>query len=85
MSENNIPKHTRGVTLKEPKDIRRVCQRIVSKAFQNGEELEYSGRIAQLMSCWMKSWELEQISNLDRRIRKLEEAKNEHQKPQGKD
>ena len=75
MSENNISRQTRGVTLREPKDVRRVCQRIVSKAFQNGEELEYSGRIAQLMGCWMKSWELEQISDLDRRLRKLEEAK----------
>jgi len=48
MSENNSPKQTRGVTLREPKDVRRVCQRIVSKAFQQGEELQYSGRISQL-------------------------------------
>ncbi len=41
MSENNIPKQTRGVTLREPKDIRRVVQRIASKAFQEGRELEY--------------------------------------------
>jgi hypothetical protein len=27
MDENNIPKHTRGVTLREPKDVRRVIQR----------------------------------------------------------
>jgi hypothetical protein len=58
MSENNTPKQTRGVTLREPKDVRRVCQRIVSKAFQQGEELQYSGRISQLMGCWMKAWEL---------------------------
>ena len=56
MSENNTPKQTRGVTLREPKDVRRVCQRIVSKAFQQGEELQYSGRISQLMGCWMKAW-----------------------------
>jgi hypothetical protein len=55
MSENNIPKQTRGVTIREPKDVRRVCQRIVSKAFQQGDELQFSGRIAQLMGCWMKA------------------------------
>jgi hypothetical protein len=54
MSENNIPKQTRGVTLREPKDVRRVVQRITSKAFQENKELEYAGRIAQLMGCWMK-------------------------------
>ena len=81
MSENNITKQTRGVTLRKQKDIRRVCQRIVSKAFQQGEELEYSGRIAQLMGCWMRSWELEEISDLDRRLRKLEGTKNEPPKP----
>ncbi len=47
MSENNIPKQTRGVTLREPKDVRRVVQRITSKAFQESKELEYAGRIAQ--------------------------------------
>jgi len=64
---------TRGVTLREPKDVRRVCQRICSKAFQEGLELEYSGRISQLMGVWLKSWELETVAELERRISKLEE------------
>ncbi len=42
MSENNHSKSTRGVTLREPKDIRRVIQRITSKAFQESSELEYA-------------------------------------------
>jgi hypothetical protein len=74
MSENNIPKQTRGVTLREPKDVRRVCQRIVSKAFQQGEELQYSGRISQLMGCWMKAWELGKLADIERRIDALEKA-----------
>jgi hypothetical protein len=75
MSENNIPKQTRGVTLREPKDVRRVCQRIVSKAFQQGEELQFSGRIAQLMGCWMKAFELEKLADIERRLEALEQAK----------
>jgi hypothetical protein len=74
MSENNNPKQTRGVTLREPKDVRRVCQRIVSKAFQQGEELQYSGRIAQLMGCWMKAWELDKIADIDKRLKAVEET-----------
>lgn len=75
MSENDIPKQTRGVTLKEPKDVRRVVQRITSKAFQEGAELEYAGRIAQLMSCWMKAWEMDKLSEIEARLTALEQAK----------
>ena len=75
MSENNIPKQTRGVNLREPKDVRRVCQRIVSKAFQQGDELQFSGRIAQLMGCWMKAWELDKLADIERRLTALEQAK----------
>lgn len=74
MSENNNPKQTRGVTLREPKDVRRVCQRIVSKAFQQGEELQFSGRIAQLMGCWMKAWELDALKDIEKRLEALEQA-----------
>ena len=75
MYENNNPKQTRGVALREPKDVRRVCQRIVSKAFQQGEELQYSGRISQLMGCWMKAWELDKLADIERRLEALEKAK----------
>lgn len=72
MSENNNPKQTRGVTLREPKDVRRVVQRIVSKAFQEGSELEHAGKISQLMGCWLKSWELEKIDDIEKRLSVLE-------------
>ena len=74
MSENNNPKQTRGVTLREPKDVHRVCQRIVSKAFQQGEELQYSGRISQLMGCWMKAW----VKNNARRFRQARPQDAKH-------
>jgi len=71
-----MSKKTRGVTLREPKDVRRVCQRITSKAFQDGLELEYSGRIAQLMGVWLKAFELEKIADIERRLSELEDAKD---------
>jgi len=75
VTENNMPKQTRGVTLREPKDVRRVCQRITSKAFQEGLELEYSGRIAQLMGVWLKAFELEKLADIERRLSALEEER----------
>ena len=75
MPENNMPKQTRGVALREPKDVRRVCQRIVSKAFQQGEELQYSGRISQLMGCRMKAWELDKLADIERRLEAREKTK----------
>ena len=77
MSENNIPKSTRGVTLREPKDVRRVCQRIVSKAFQQGEELAYSGRIAHQMGCWFSAFELERLADIEKRLAVLEQAQEQ--------
>ena len=74
MSENNYPKQTRGITLREPKDVRRVVQRITSKAFQEGTELEYAGRISQLMNCWIKAFELERLADIEKRLVVLEQA-----------
>ncbi|HNT73220.1 MAG TPA: hypothetical protein PKK92_09205 [Methanothrix sp.] len=59
--------------LREPEDVRRVCQRITSKAFQEGLELDYSGRIAQLLGIWLKAYELEKLSDIERRLSILED------------
>jgi hypothetical protein len=45
-----------------------VVQRITSKAFQENKELEPVGRIAQLMSCWMKAFELEKLAGTEGRL-----------------
>jgi hypothetical protein len=79
MSENNKPKQRRGVTLRTPEDVRRLVQRIASKAFQEGSELENAGRISQLLGCWLKAFELDKISDIEKRLDVLEkEAKNEN-------
>jgi hypothetical protein len=74
MSENKNPKR-RGITLKTPEDARRIIRRIVDRAFAEGQELESAGRISQLMSCWLKAWELEKVSDIERRLNELEKAK----------
>jgi hypothetical protein len=75
MSEHKNPKR-RGITLNEPKDARRLIRRVVDRAFAEGQELEYSGRIAQLLGTWSKLWELEKLSDIEVRIAALEQAQD---------
>jgi hypothetical protein len=74
MPENKNVKR-RGIKLKTPEDARRLIRRIVDKAFAEGSELEHSGRISQLLNCWLKAWELDKISDIDRRLEILEATK----------
>jgi len=77
VENNNNTKQTRGVTLREPKDLRRVVQRIVSRAFRENRELEISGRIAQLLGSWLRAWEVEKIAEIERRIEAMERILDE--------
>ena len=74
MSENKNVRR-RGITLRTPEDARRLIRRIVDRAFEEEAELEYSGRLAQLLGVWAKFWELEKVSDLENRLTKLEEAR----------
>lgn len=74
MLENNTPKQRRGVTLRTPEDVRRLIQRICSRAFQEEAELEHAGRISQLLGCWLKAFELDKISDIEKRLDALEKG-----------
>jgi hypothetical protein len=71
MSENKNVKR-RGITLKSPQDARRLIRRIVDRAFEEGSELEHAGKISQLLGIWLKSWELDKISDIEKRLAELE-------------
>jgi len=75
MSENNTPKQRRGVTLRTPEDVRRVIQRIASRAFVDGSELDNAGKISQLLGCWLKAWEMDKLGDIEKRLEALESAK----------
>jgi len=75
MVDDNGGKTRRGVVLNDPNAVRRLVQRIVSRAFKENAELEYSGRIAQLLGVWLKAYEIEKLSDIERRLAALEEAK----------
>ena len=73
MVDDNRGKTRRGVVLNDPNAVRRLVQRIVSRAFKEDAELEYSGRIAQLLGVWLKAFELEKLTDIERRLSALEE------------
>ena len=71
MTENKNVKR-RGITLNSPSDACRIIRRVVDKAFATGTELEHAGRLSQLMTCWLKAWELDKISDIEARLSALE-------------
>ena len=74
MVENKNVKR-RGITLKSPQDARRLIRRIVDRAFEEGTELENAGRISQLLANWLKAWELDKVSDIEKRLEVLEKQK----------
>ena len=74
MSENKTVRR-RGITLNTPEDARRLIRRILDRAFEEGSELENAGRISQLLANWLKAWELDKISDIEKRLDALEGVK----------
>ena len=74
MSENKNVKR-RGITLKSPQDARRIVRRVIDRAFEEGTELENAGRISQLLANWLKAWELDKVSDIEKRLEVLEKQK----------
>jgi hypothetical protein len=73
MVENKNVKR-RGITLNSPQDARRLIRRIVDRAFEEGSELEHAGRISQLMTNWLKAWDLEKVDDIEAWLLVLETA-----------
>ena len=63
----------RGISLKTPEDVRRIIRRVVNAAFAENQELEYSGRISQLLSVWLKAFEISKLEEIEKRLTALEE------------
>jgi hypothetical protein len=76
MSENKTVRR-RGITLNTPQDARRLVRRVIDRAFEEGSELEHAGRISQLLANWLKAWELEKVSDIEKRLEVLEKDRHE--------
>jgi hypothetical protein len=65
----------RGVVLRTPSDVRKVVQRITSEAFRQGKELEAAGRLGTLLAVWLKAFEIEKLTEIEKRLEVLEKEK----------
>ena len=74
MLENKSPKR-RGISLKDPSDVRRISQRIISDVFRDKTQIEHAGKVNNLLITWLKAFELEKMSDLEKRVEVLEKAK----------
>ncbi len=72
MTGNNN-KRTRGLTIKSPDDVKRVARGVISDIFQENSQIEHAGKLNQLLLTWLKAWELEKLSDVEKRVAALEE------------
>ena len=60
--------------LNTPSDIREYTRRLLRILKEQGEDAEISnlGKISQILSIWLKAWELDKISDIETRLTELE-------------
>jgi len=63
-----------GLSIKTPLDIRRASNRIINEILKSDDLVSQAGRFASVAHVWLKSWELDKISDIEKRIKALEEV-----------
>lgn len=76
------PTKFRGITLNTPKDVRRICRRVINDIFTEGSQIEHAGRLNNLLVTWLKAWELEKLSDVEKRLVTLEKDVAENKEAQ---
>lgn len=71
MAENKKAK-TRGISIKSPRDIQKICRKVIGAIFEGKTEVEDAQKINQLCITWLKAWELLKVSDLEKRVIALE-------------
>lgn len=72
MKKDQIEKPgTRGVTLRDPHDARRIIRKVISAIFREGNEVQHAGKISNLLIVWLRAWEIEKNDEICRRLEEL--------------
>ena len=63
--------------LNDPKDVQEYVRRLLRVLKNQGPEAEVAnlGKISQILSVWLKSYELNRLEDIEKRLKALEEAK----------
>lgn len=74
-----MPEKKRYLRLKleNPKDAQEYIRRLLRNLKERGPdaEIEYLGRISQILSVWLKSYELNKLDDIEKRLEQLEKEK----------
>ena len=63
------------IALKKPEDARRLIRRVLAEIFAQNAEVESAGKIANLLTVWLKAWEIDKLSDIEKRLEILEQAR----------
>lgn len=66
-----------GMSIKTPKDIRRAATRIINEILKSDDLVTHAGRFASAAHVWLKSWELDKMSDIEKRLEALEDSTKE--------
>lgn len=68
--------------LQQPKHVREYIRRLLREAKSKGSEYELAqmGKISQLLGQWLKAWEIDKITDIERRLSILEKAGEQENK-----
>lgn len=64
-----------GCQIDTPEDIRRVAQKVINKILKLDDKgvVAHAAQAATLMNTWLKSYEMEKLSDIEARLKALED------------
>lgn len=64
-----------GCQINTPEDIRRVAQKVINKILKLDDKgvVAHAAQTATLMNTWLKSYEMEKLTDIEARLRALED------------
>lgn len=70
---------TNKIQLKSPEDVRRYVCRVLRTIQESGDEkvIENAGKISQLLGQWIKAYEVQELADIKKRIKDLEEKQQQ--------
>jgi uncharacterized protein (DUF1330 family) len=70
---------TNKIQLKTPEDVRRYVCRVLRTIQESGDEkvIENAGKISQLLGQWIKAYEVQELADIKKRIKALEEKQQQ--------
>ena len=74
-----VKKRYLRLKLENPTDAQEYIRRLLRNLKEKGPdaEIEYLGRISQILSVWLKSYELNKLEDIEKRLAALERAKED--------